>query len=222
MPDGFNPAVLDQLPPAVHDAYVHAFTDSLNIVFLVAAAIGLAAFAVSWFIKELPLRDTVATAGVGEAFAVPKDTDPLSELARELSILTRREAAGRILERLAARAEVDLSPAELWLLARLGRDDRLDLAALAADYEIEPGRLESAAADLASAGLITESSAEVPPAHPLTESGRATLERVLACGRDRLTELAAGWQPDQHPQLGELINALAGELLETRPLPVAA
>ena len=48
----------------------------------------------SWFIKELPLRDTVATAGVGEAFAVPKDTDPLAELARELSILTRREAAG--------------------------------------------------------------------------------------------------------------------------------
>ena len=90
----FNPAVLAQLPPAVHDAYVHAFTDSLNVVFLVAAAIGVAAFVCSWFIKELPLRDTVATAGVGEAFAVPKDTDPLAELARELSILTRREQAG--------------------------------------------------------------------------------------------------------------------------------
>ena len=164
----FNPAVLDQLPPAAHDAYVHAFTDSLNVVFLVAAAIGLAAFALSWFIKELPLRDTVATAGVGEAFAVPKDTDPLAELARELSILTRREAAGRILERLAVRAEVDLSPIEIWLLARLGRDEQLDLAALAVAYDIEPGRLETAAADLTRAGLITDSSAEAPPAHPLT------------------------------------------------------
>ena len=82
-----------------------------------------------WLIKELPLRETVATAGVGEAFAVPKDTDPLAELARELSILTRREAARRILERLAIRAGVDLAPAETWLLARLQRDPHLDLAA---------------------------------------------------------------------------------------------
>ncbi len=109
----FNPADLAQLPPAVHDAYVQAFTDSLNVVFLVAAAIGVVAFALTWFIKELPLRDTVATAGVGEAFAVPKDTDPLAELARELSILTRREQANRILERLAARAGVDLEPVEI-------------------------------------------------------------------------------------------------------------
>ena len=100
------------------------FTDSLNVVFLVAAAIGVAAFALTWLIKELPLRETVATAGVGEAFAVPKDTDPLAELARELSILNRREAAGRILERLATRAGVDLAPAETWLLARLQRDPR--------------------------------------------------------------------------------------------------
>ena len=70
--------------------------------------------------------------------------------------------------------------------------------------------------------LIADLSRTAQPSHPLTDSGRATLERVLSCGRDRLTELAAGWQPDQHPQLGELINSLAGELLETRPLPVAA
>ena len=123
-PDGgrFNPAILAQLPPAVHDAYVHAFTDSLNVVFLVAAGIGVAAFAMTWFIKELPLRRHVATAGVGEAFAVPKDTDPLAELVRELSILTRREPPERILERLAARAGVDLAPTQTWLLARLDRD----------------------------------------------------------------------------------------------------
>src|SRR5207344_975992 len=126
-----NPAILAQLPPAVHDAYVHAFTDSLNVVFLVAAAIGVVAFVVTWFIKELPLRDTVTTAGVGEAFAVPKDTDPFAELARELSILTRREQANRILERLAIRAGVQLQPAEIWLLGRFNRDPDLDVRAFA-------------------------------------------------------------------------------------------
>src|SRR3954447_1779375 len=99
------------------------------------------AFALTWFIKELPLRDTVATAGVGEAFAVPKDTDPLAELARELSILTTREQAERILERLAARAGVDLAPTETGLLARLHRDSSLDLRALAATYELDPTQL---------------------------------------------------------------------------------
>ncbi len=140
----FDPSALAQLPPAAHNAYVQAFTDSLNVVFLVAAAIGVAAFALSWFIKELPLRETVATAGVGEAFAVPKDTDPLAELARELSILTRREQANRILERLAARAGVDLEPVEIWLLGRLNRDPDLDLRALADTYAIDPLQLDNA------------------------------------------------------------------------------
>ena len=169
----FDPSALAQLPPAVHDAYVGAFTDSLNVVFLVAAAIGLAAFALTWFIKELPLRDTVATAGVGEAFAVPKDTDPLAELARELSILTRREQANRILERLAARAGVDLKPVEIWLLGRLNRDPGLDVRALADSYALDPLRLDDARRALAGAGLIEGGGT-------LTDKGKGTPRRSSA------------------------------------------
>ncbi len=214
----FNPADLAQLPPAVHDAYVAAFTASLNVVFLVAAGIGVAAFALTWLIKELPLRDTVATAGVGEAFAVPKDTESLAELARELSILSRREAAGRILERLAARAGVDLAPAETWLLARLQRDAHLDLAELAAAYDIEPDRLDRALDGLVSASLVTESrEPQRASAHPLTATGRETLERLIDCGRARLIELSSGWHPDQHPDLRALINDLASEFFDTAP-----
>ena len=218
-----NPAVLAQLPPAIHDAYVHAFTDSLNVVFLVAASIGVAAFVCSWFIKELPLRDTVATAGVGEAFAVPKDTDALAELARELSILTRREQGRRILERLAARAHVDLDPAETWLLGRLNRDPDLDLQQLAASYAVEESRLENALVVLQSKGFVTV--ANEPGTHAsrkLTEAGKQTLETLVSSGRERLDELSTGWQPEQHPELRDLINALAGEFIDTAPTPVPA
>jgi EmrB/QacA subfamily drug resistance transporter len=203
-----DPAALAQLPPAVHDSYVDAFTDSLNVVFLVAAAIGVAAFALTWFIKELPLRDTVATAGVGEAFAVPKDTDPLAELARELSILTRREQANRILERLAARAGVDLEPEAIWLLGRFNRDPGIDVHALADHYAIDPLLLDNAQRTLVDSGFIEGGGR-------LTESGNQTLDALISCGRDRLDELSDGWQPEQHPELRELIQGLACQFIDT-------
>ena len=49
----------------------HAFSDALGTLFLVAAAIVLAAFLLAWLLEERPLRQTVDTAGVGEAFAHP-------------------------------------------------------------------------------------------------------------------------------------------------------
>jgi EmrB/QacA subfamily drug resistance transporter len=214
----FDPSVLAQLPPTIHDAYVRAFTDSLNVVFLVAAVIGVAAFALTWFIKELPLRETVATASVGEAFAVPKDTDPLAEFARELSILTRREQANRILERLAARAGVDLQPAEIWLLGRLNRDPGLDIHELADAYAIDPLRLENAQRALVNAGLIEGGAPGTPAAGTLTDKGSQTLDTLIRCGRDRLDELSGGWQPEQHPELRELIQALARHFIDTTPL----
>jgi hypothetical protein len=213
----FDPSSLAQLPPAVHDAYVQAFTDSLNVVFLVAAVIGVAAFALTWFIKELPLRDTVATASVGEAFAVPKDTDPLAELARELSILTRREQANRILERLAARAGVDLAPAETWLLARFNRDPSLDVRALADTYAIDPLRLDNAKRVLVEGGLVEGGESGTPEPGALTEKGKQTLDMLVSCGRDRLDELSVGWQPEQHPELRELIEGLARQFIDTTP-----
>lgn len=218
----FDPSSLAQLPPAVHDAYVRAFTDSLNVVFLVAAVIGLAAFALTWFIKELPLRETVATAGVGEAFAVAKDTDPLAEFARELSILTRREQAERILERLAARAGVDLEPAETWLLGRFNRDPSLDVHALADAYAIDRLRLDNAQRALVDAGLVEGGEPGSPAARALTEKGKQTLDTLISRGCDRLEELSDGWQPEQHPELRELIQGLARQFIDTTPVAPGA
>ena len=52
-----SPAQLDALPPAIHHGYVLAFSDSLHVVFLIGAPIALVAFALTWLLKDLPLRD---------------------------------------------------------------------------------------------------------------------------------------------------------------------
>jgi MFS family permease len=52
-----SPAVIDKLPPSVHAGVVHAYSAALGTVFLVAAPFGIAAFILSMFLKEVPLRD---------------------------------------------------------------------------------------------------------------------------------------------------------------------
>ena len=63
LPSTSDPATIKHLPPPVHDAYVHAFAASLRPVFLAAAAIALAGFALAWLLPEVPLRKAT---GAGE------------------------------------------------------------------------------------------------------------------------------------------------------------
>jgi hypothetical protein len=57
-----NPTQIDQLPPRVHDVVLHAFAHALSGVFLFGMALSLVPFVLSWFLKEIPLRTTIARA----------------------------------------------------------------------------------------------------------------------------------------------------------------
>jgi hypothetical protein len=61
-----NPAQLGHLPPAVHAAYVEAFSHSLDSVFLIAVPFCVAAFILSLLLKEVPLRETTFSAPAPE------------------------------------------------------------------------------------------------------------------------------------------------------------
>ena len=62
-------AALAQLPPDIHAAYLAAFAGSLDTAFKVAGFVSIVAFVASWFIKELPMRDTVTTEDLGRRSA---------------------------------------------------------------------------------------------------------------------------------------------------------
>jgi EmrB/QacA subfamily drug resistance transporter len=91
-----DPEELKALPTALHNSYVHAFTDSISTVFLIAAIVVAVAFLLSWWLEERPLRKTIGESGVGDAFAAPRDTDSIQEITRELSRLVGRERTGSL------------------------------------------------------------------------------------------------------------------------------
>jgi EmrB/QacA subfamily drug resistance transporter len=53
-----NPAQVKALPTLVRDGLRVAFSDSLHVVFLSAVPFALIAFALTWFLREVPLRAT--------------------------------------------------------------------------------------------------------------------------------------------------------------------
>jgi EmrB/QacA subfamily drug resistance transporter len=203
-----NPKQIARLPPQLHADYLHAFTHSLSSVFITASGFAVVGFVLSWFIRELKLRETVATGDLSDTYAAPRDADSLAEIVNKLGRVDRREGARELVMRVAARAGVDLSPAACWLLARLSEDHAPDLAALSARFDVDSETLAAAREELARKHLIDPSASD-PSVDALTASGHATLERLVATGEQRLSDLLEGWRPEEHEELARMIATLA-------------
>jgi DNA-binding MarR family transcriptional regulator len=207
-----DPAALGAVPPDLRARFIEAFTASLGTVFLVAAGMTALAFVLALVLAERPLRHGVAEgSGVGESFAIPPDGDSLTQVSRALWALLSRESKRRLLERIIARAGVDLSAAAGWLLARFDESPQVSTDALAQTYAVEPKRLTDALLELQKKGLVAAESQSLTPA------GREILERLRAARRDGLAELLADWSPEQHRDLSEFLRRVAGDLAREAP-----
>ena len=216
-----NTAKLAKLPPAIHTVYITAFTNALNTVFVVAAAIAAAAFVLSLFLEQRPLRDSVAGgSGIGESFAVPKHTDSLAEAARSLTALIGRDERRRLVERLAERAGVDLSAAACWLIVRLREDPNADIPALCAEFDIPAEVGERALGELEERGLIAVTDG-AQPGRIVTAAGEDIAQRLIAERRASLARRCEGWSPEQNAELDTLLTELAQELVR-EPSPEVA
>ena len=234
---GVDPSAIQQLPGPVKDGFVGAYADALQTVFWVAAPIALLAFALTWLLREVPLRRTVETSGLGESFAVPKPDASYDEIARAVSVLARRDTRRRIYERLAARAGVDLSPAAVWLLARIAELAPIAPSELAARCGVSRAQLRIALGELEVERLVAACDADAGPPEGdagdpgwapdglgveaagdgevpvvLTPAGVAVHDRIVAARRARLEELLEGWSPERHDELAAMLTRLAGEL----------
>jgi EmrB/QacA subfamily drug resistance transporter len=202
-----------QLPTAAREAFVGAYADALTTVFLVCAPVAALAFLLAWLLPEKPLRRTVEATGVGEAFAAPKHEDPAAEIERALSTLARRDSRERILERLCARAGLELTARQCWVLGRVGEHGPTDAFAIAERHSVDAARVAARLSELRDLGYVEGPSEAIV----LSDAGRDALERLVAARRERLAELLDGWSPESEAELAALLTRLARDIVVDHP-----
>jgi EmrB/QacA subfamily drug resistance transporter len=202
-----------RLPAAAREAFLTAYADALTTIFLVCAPIAAVAFVLAWLLPEKPLRRTIEATGIGESFAAPKHHDPLAEIERALSTLARRDSRRRILEQLAARAGLELTARQAWVLVRVGESEPTDADAIAQDRGVDPARVAARIDELRELQYV-----EGPDdAAVLTAAGRDAFDRLVAARRERLTELLDGWSPEREADLAELLTRMARDVVADHP-----
>jgi hypothetical protein len=56
LPHSLGPKTVHQLPPELRGDYLQAFGGALHMVYLIAACVIVAAFALAWLLEDVPLR----------------------------------------------------------------------------------------------------------------------------------------------------------------------
>ena len=208
-----DPTSLAHLPPGLHAGVVAGLVDTIHTVFLIATPIAVLAFLLSWLLPEVELRQTVRTVDTGEGFGMPEARSSLEEIQLALERVARRENRAELYATLAARAGLDLEPRSCWLLYRLADRPDCTIESIASRLKVDKGRIEQGVEALVGAAMIARTDMDDGCELALTELGDNAIDRLRSARRAGLTELLEGWDPESHPEIGEMVRHLAHELL---------
>jgi EmrB/QacA subfamily drug resistance transporter len=225
LPPGFNVSaiessrqLLDRLPASVQHDILHAYSVSLHPVFLTAAPIALVAFALSWFLREVPLRtvagetlrNSASVADIGDALpAMPTQRSSAAEVERVLSRLSATDLRRFGYARLARAAGLDLTGGAAWILTRLGRQGATPGPELASQAGVTVEEGHPAAQQLVDKGLITRTDGVLA----LTADGQRVTDKLFTTQREWLCEQLAGWSPEQQAELAPVLTKLSHAFL---------
>jgi EmrB/QacA subfamily drug resistance transporter len=214
IPQGTNPEAVKHLPSAVRAVYVSAVTDALHPIFYAGGAIALVAFALTWLLREIPLRATARVPDTRRGLGAASEDDALAEVQRALSTLAHRDNRWALYEGLAKRAGIDLAPPSLWLFCRLGSRAPIRINDLADDLHVEVSRLAAPLVTLEQEDLVDQ---DGDGSLSLTGQGDAQFARLVAARRAGLDEYLAGYDPGEHPDLKRMLDDLARDVVSAIP-----
>jgi EmrB/QacA subfamily drug resistance transporter len=219
---GASPAVLARLPAAIHLGYITGYAKSLQTVFLVGVPFAALAFALSWTLKDVPLRTTVGQTDPADTLAPtarPTVRTSDQEMERALTRLLSRDHRREVYQDVAAAAGVQAEPRAAWLLLRVGEHPGWGRHDLAQHLRMTDPDLDRRLGELVTAGYAAPLPDDPGKPVPLTETGQRAFDSLDRVRLDRIARLAADWQPEQHPRLVALLTRLTHQLGASEETP---
>ncbi|HYA67594.1 MAG TPA: MFS transporter, partial [Acidimicrobiales bacterium] len=209
-----DPVSLSRLPPIVHAGVVAGMVNTIQTVFLIGVPFAVVAFGLSWLLPEVELRKSVRTADPGKELGMHESRSSLEEIQLALERLALRENRHQLYTALGERAGLHLEPRSCWLLYRFADRPDCTLESVASRLKVDPSRIEVGVDGLVRAGLVERRGGPGDGCEfSLTKGGDEAIDRLRAARRAGLTELLDGWDPDAHPEIGDMVRRLAHELL---------
>ncbi len=219
---GASPAVLAKLPAPLHTALINGYSASIRDVFLAAVPVGALAFALSWTLKELPLRSTTRVVDPADRLAPtarPTIRTSDEEMRRALSALLGRERRREVYGRIVTSANLALTPRAGWLLLRVGEHPGDSRVTLARHLSITVANLDDRLAELVTAGYVAP--LDPVPDQPilLTAAGESAHTEAFKARQDLVERVLDGWHPEKHAALLSLLTEITHELAASNERP---
>jgi DNA-binding MarR family transcriptional regulator len=130
-----------------------------------------------------------------------------------LERVASRENRSELYQTLAHRAGVDLPSRSCWLLYRLADRPACTVREVAQRLKVDADIIRPAVAGLVEAGMVAEVHRGPERDVALTPVGLAAIDRLTEARRKGLTELLEGWNPQEHPEVIDMVKHLASSLL---------
>jgi DNA-binding MarR family transcriptional regulator len=201
----------------VQSGVIQGIAHTIQTMFLIGVPIAFVAFLLSWTLPELTLRKSIRTSEPGEQLGTPAPRTSLEEVRLQLERAANRENRAELYGRLATRAGLDLQPRLVWLLYRLADRPESTLEEVCSQLKVDPDRLHEGVDLLVAEGMVEragrESGVGGGPTLVLTADGHEAIEKLTIARRQSLTEVLEGWDPEDHPEVIEMVRDLARALL---------
>ncbi|MEV0251358.1 MDR family MFS transporter [Nocardia sp. NPDC050712] len=216
-----NPEALRNLPIEQSAPIIDAYAMSIDYVFKWVVPVAIIGFLVAWFLKQVPLRDSIrgGATDVGEGFSMPDHSDRVALLERSVGATMRKAHAdgGSVGAVILSDAGSDLSRGQAWALGQIYLHNRIrggaSIESIAKAHKVPGEIVEPVLLTMIGAGYVDADDGNLD----LTVAGRAEVDRVHHAWRrwlsGRIDDLDDR-DPVDSALLDEALDNIARKLLD--------